>query len=78
MEATLMFATQFVPEKKAMRKKSLKRKHAFNPNTDPFYSPEVYIRILNQIKHLEEIEEKSIKVNLEKTYKRLIKTQLVG
>ncbi len=64
--------------KKPLRKKSLKRKHAFNPSIDLFYSPFIKIRIVDKIKDLKELEEKSLSVNFEKIYKKLIKTQLMG
>jgi hypothetical protein len=51
-----MFATQFIPSKKNNRKKSLKRKHAFNPQVDSYFSPYVYIRIIDKIKDLKEVE----------------------
>jgi len=39
--------------KKATRMKSLKRKLAFNPNVDSFYSPYIHIRIIEKIKNFE-------------------------
>jgi hypothetical protein len=62
VETALLFATQFIPLK-ALRKKSLKRKHAFNPHVDSYFSPYVYIRIIDKIKDLSQVEDKSIKVN---------------
>lgn len=67
-----------ITSKKTARKKSLKRKLAFNPHVDTFYSPFINIRIIDKIKDLKELEERSIKVNFEKIYKKLIKTQLMG
>jgi hypothetical protein len=67
---------QAITSKKPQRK--LKRKLAFNPQTDPFYSPFVYIRLIDKINDLKEVDNKSIRVNFEKIYKKLIKTQLMG
>jgi hypothetical protein len=43
---------QMINMKKPLRKKSLKRKLAFNPNIDLFYSPFIKIRIVDKIKDL--------------------------
>lgn len=51
---------------------------AFNPDVDTFYSPFVEIRIIDRLKDLKEIEQRSIKVDFERIYKKLIKTQLMG
>lgn len=78
LDSTLNMVQQMINMKKPIRKKSLKRKLAFNPNVDLFYSPFVKIRIVDKIKDLKELEEKSLSVNFEKIYKKLIKTQLMG
>jgi hypothetical protein len=52
METTLAFVQQAINLKKPVRKRSLKRKLAFNPDVDTFYSPYVDIRIINKISHL--------------------------
>ena len=51
---------------------------AFNPHVDSFYSPYVNIRIIDKVKTLKEMEEKSLRMNFEKIYKKLIRTQLMG
>lgn len=68
---------QVVANKKS-KKRNLKRKMAFNPDVDTFYSPFVEIRIIDRLKDLKEIEQRSIKVDFERIYKKLIKTQLMG
>lgn len=78
LQTTLTMVKQMITSKKTARKKSLKRKLAFNPHVDTFYSPFINIRIVDKIKDLKELEERSIKVNFEKIYKKLIKTQLMG
>lgn len=69
---------QVVANKKSNKKRNLKRKMAFNPDVDTFYSPFVEIRIIDRLKDLKEIEQRSIKVDFERIYKKLIKTQLMG
>lgn len=78
LDTALTMVKQIINVKKSARKKSLKRKLAFNPHVDTFYSPFIDIRIVDKIKDLKELEQKSIKVNFEKIYKKLIKTQLMG
>ena len=51
LETVSMFATQLV-NSKMPRKKILKRKHAFNPSVDNYFSPYVYIRIIDKIRDL--------------------------
>lgn len=53
---------QVLPSSKKPQRK-LKRKLAFNPQTDPFYSPFVYIRLIDKITDLKEVDNKSIRVN---------------
>lgn len=49
-ETAFAIMQQVMPSKKPQRK--LKRKLAFNPQTDPFYSPFVYIRLIDKINDL--------------------------
>lgn len=46
---------QVAVNKKSNRKRNLKRKMAFNPDVDTFYSPFVEIRIIDRLKDLKEI-----------------------
>lgn len=63
LDTALTMVHQVINMKKITRKKSLKRKLAFNPQIDSFYSPYINIRIIDKIKDLKEMEEKSLRVN---------------
>ena len=62
-DTALTMVKQVVINKKSNRKRNLKRKLAFNPDVDSFYSPFVEIRIIDRLKDLQEIEQRSIKVD---------------
>jgi hypothetical protein len=48
---------QVIASKKSTRKRNLKRKLAFNPNVDSFYSPFIEVRIIDhKLKDLKELE----------------------
>ena len=50
------FFTNQVANPKIQREKSLKPKHAFNPTMDNYFSQYVYIRIIDRIRDLSELE----------------------
>ena len=60
------------------RKKMLKRKMAFNPALDSFYSPFVDVIIIDKVKRIKDLESQTIKMKFENIYRKLIKHQLTG
>lgn len=54
-DTALTMVKQVITSKKSSRKRNLKRKLAFNPDVDSFYSPFVEIRIIDKLKDLKEI-----------------------
>lgn len=54
-DTALTMVKQVIVNKKSNRKRNLKRKLAFNPDVDTFYSPFVEIRIIDKLKDLKEI-----------------------
>jgi hypothetical protein len=55
LDTTLTMVKQVMKARKSARKRSLKRKLAFNPNVDSFYSPFIDIRVLDRIKDIKEL-----------------------